>query len=194
MTPLESSATTERSLPSTHDETDSARAARRGRALDVTFRISIILKGLDGAFELIAGVVLLFLSPSALQGIARVVFQQELSENPHAFVATSVLHLTSGLSTSATLFGAVYLLLHGLVKVLLVWAVLKEKLWAFPWMIVFLLAFIAYQGFEMTQHFTIGLLLLTVFDLFVTWLTVLEYRKRRRVRHARLRSEEISAD
>ena len=33
------------------------------------------------------------------------------------------------------LFGAVYLLTHGLVKVVLVVALLLNKLWAYPWMI-----------------------------------------------------------
>jgi uncharacterized membrane protein len=157
------------------------RARRDGRALDITFRISIVLKGADGFIELIGGALLLFLSPTALNDIAQVVFQHELLQDPHDFIATHVLHLTAGLDESSTLFGAVYLMLHGLVKVVLVWAVLREKLWAFPWMIAFLLAFIAYQGYEMALHFTIGLLLLTIFDVFVTWLTALEYRKRRRV-------------
>jgi uncharacterized membrane protein len=153
-----------------------------GRALDLTFRISIVLKGLDGALEVIGGVLLLLLTPTALNGIARVVFQHELIEDPTDFVATHVLHLTAGLSVSATLFGAAYLLLHGLVKVVLVWAVLRERLWAFPWMIAFLAAFIVYQSYEMILRFSVGLLLLTLFDVFVTWLTIVEYRKRRRLR------------
>lgn len=155
-------------------------SGREGRALDIAFRISIVLKGLDGGLELIGGVLLLVLSPTALNGIARVVFQRELLEDPHDFVANHVLTLTAGLHVSGTLFGAVYLLLHGLVKVILVWAVLKERLWAFPWMIVFLLAFIVFQCWQMILHFSLGLLLLTLFDVFVTWLTALEYRKRRR--------------
>jgi uncharacterized membrane protein len=34
--------------------------------------------------------------------------------------------------------GAVYLLAHGLVKVILVAALLKNQLWAYPWTIAFL--------------------------------------------------------
>jgi uncharacterized membrane protein len=66
------------------------------------------------------------------------------------------------------------------VKVLLVVAVLRDKLWAFPWMIGFLIVFIGYQIYQISVAFSIGLILLTVFDAFIVWLTVIEYRKHRR--------------
>ena len=156
------------------------RARADGELLDRTFWVGIVLKGLDGTLELIGGALLLFLSPHELNGIAQDIFQHELIEDPHDFLANSALHLTSTLSVSSTLFGAVYLLLHGVAKVILVWAVLRNKFWAYPWLIAFLLVFIVYQTYEMVVHFSIGLLLLTVFDIFITWLTWLEYGKRRR--------------
>lgn len=167
----------------TSQSTSASVRQRRGSVLDITFRISLILKGIDGIAELIGGVLLLFISPTALDAGARVVFQHELAQDPNDFIATHVLHITSGLDSSATIFGAVYLMLHGVVKVVLVWAVLREKLWAFPWMIAFLIAFMGYQAYEMVLSFSAGLLALTVFDVFVTWLTVIEYRKRRRAVH-----------
>jgi len=83
------------------------------------------------------------------------------------------------LTGSSVRFGAAYLISHGVVKIVLVTALLRNKLWAYPWMIAFLLAFIAYQVYRMTFAFSIGLLALTVFDVFVTWLTYLEYGKQR---------------
>ncbi len=153
-------------------------------ALDRTFRVSLVLKGLDGLLELVGGVLLLLVSPNQIGALARFLTQHELSEDPHDFIATQLLHLTSSLTVSASLFGAIYLLLHGLVKVVLVWAVLRDKLWAYPWMIAFLLVFIVYQIYQISVSFSLGLILLTAFDLFVVWLTWLEYRKRgvRRIR------------
>lgn len=80
------------------------------------------------------------------------------------------------LSGSATLFGAIYLLLHGLVKIVLVWAVLKDKLWAYPWMIAFLLVFIPYQGYRIAVAFSWDLVLLTAVDIFIVGITAREYR------------------
>ncbi|HLZ94139.1 MAG TPA: DUF2127 domain-containing protein, partial [Candidatus Dormibacteraeota bacterium] len=74
---------------------------------------------------------------------------------------------------------------HGLVKIVLVAALLKNKIWAYPWMIAFLIAFILYQLYRMTFAPSIGLAGLTVFDAIVTWLTIREYQKQRTLRSAK---------
>ncbi|MFC4395192.1 DUF2127 domain-containing protein [Arthrobacter sedimenti] len=154
--------------------------AQSGTALlDRTFRISLLLKGLDGVLELIGGVLLLLVTPAQIGDVARFLTQHELAQDPRDFVANSLLHMTANLSGSASLFGAVYLLLHGVVKIVLVWAVLKEKLWAYPWMIAFLLVFIAYQLYRISVSFSWGMVLLTAFDIFIVWITWREYRMRR---------------
>src|SRR6266571_5618426 len=53
------------------------------------------------------------------------------------------------------------------VKIVLVTALLRNKLWAYPWMIAFLIAFIAYQVYRMTFAPSVGLVALTIFDAFV---------------------------
>jgi uncharacterized membrane protein len=147
--------------------------------LDKTFRVSLILKGLDGLLELVGGILLLLVSPAQIGAWVRLLTQHELSEDPHDLVATTLVHWAGTMTVSATLFGALYLLLHGAVKVVLVWAVLRDKLWAYPWMIAFLMAFILYQSYELVVAFSWGLALLTAFDIFIVWLTWHEYRAHR---------------
>ncbi len=156
-----------------------AKANPNRTLLDKTFKVSLVLKGLDGVLELVGGILLLLVSPAEMGSVVRYVTQHELSEDPHDLIATALVHLAGTMTTSATLFSAIYLLLHGLVKVVLVWAVLRDKLWAYPWMIAFLLVFIAYQGYELLVAFTWGMVLLTAFDIFIVWLTLHEYRAHR---------------
>ena len=150
-----------------------------GNLLDKVFKISLVLKGLDGILELVGGVLLLLVSPAQLGSLVQFLTQHELSEDPHDLIASYLVHLAGNLTVSATFFGAIYLLLHGLVKIILVWAVLKDKPWAYPWMIAFLLIFIAYQSYELVVAFTWGMVLLTLFDIFIVWLTWHEYRAHR---------------
>jgi uncharacterized membrane protein len=75
------------------------------------------------------------------------------------------------------LFGAIYLLAHGLVKVILVAALLKNQLWAYPWTIGFLGVFIVYQLYRLSLKPSVGLTALTIFDAVIVWLTWREYRK-----------------
>lgn len=162
--------------------TMAARAAGSIRREVLVFRITLILKGLDGLLELVGGALLLALRPEQIQGIARLFTREELNEDPQDFIATHLLAASNSLSAHGGLsfWGALYLLSHGLIKVVLVWAVLRDRLWAFPWMIGFLLVFIVYQGYAMIVHFTIGLLLLTLLDVVVCYLTVREWRRLRR--------------
>ena len=68
-------------------------------------------------------------------------------------------------------------------KIVLVAALLKNKLWAYPWMIAFLGAFIVYQAYRLTFKLSFGLAALTFFDVVIAWLTFREYRKQL-ARHA----------
>jgi uncharacterized membrane protein len=134
---------------------------------------------LDGALETIGGLVLLFVSPSTIDRLARTFTEHELSRDPHDFIARHLLHSTGQLTHGKTLYASIYLLSHGLAKVVLVVFVLREQLWAYPGMIVLLLAFIVYQVYKLAIQFTVGLTLLTIFDAFVVWLTWREYQSRR---------------
>jgi uncharacterized membrane protein len=145
--------------------------------LDQTFEVGIILKGLDGVLEVIGGLLLLVVSPATISRVVANLTQHELSEDPHDFLATHLLKTAHGLTGSAVLFGAVYLLSHGVVKIVLVVALLKNELWAYPWMLVFLGVFIVYQVYRLSVRPSIGLTALTVFDALIAWLTYREYRK-----------------
>lgn len=155
---------------------------RQGDLLDRAFLVGIILKGLDGLLEVLGGLLLLLVSPATIADVARALTQHELSEDPHDFLATHLLHATGTLTGSALTFGAVYLLTHGLVKIVLVAALLRNQLWAYPALIVFLIVFIVYQLYRMTYAPSVGLAGLTVFDAIVTWLTIREYQRQRAVR------------
>ncbi|MBO0890238.1 MAG: DUF2127 domain-containing protein [Acidothermales bacterium] len=156
---------------------------RSGSLLDRGFAVGILLKGLDGLLELVGGALLLFVSPATIQRVVVALTHEELSEDPHDLIAVHLLHATHGLTAASVGFAAAYLIAHGVVKVVLVVAVLQNRLWAYPWMIVFLLAFIGYQLYRIALVPTAGLIALTVFDVAVVWLTYREYRKQRARRH-----------
>lgn len=154
-------------------------ATRDPAWLDKAFRISLVLKGLDGVLELVGGILLLLVSPDQIGSVVRTLTQHELAEDPQDLLAGALVHAAGTMTLSASLFGAIYLLLHGLVKVVLVWAVLKDRLWAYPWMIAFLLIFICFQEYQIWVAFSWGLFLLTLFDIVIVWLTWHEYRSHR---------------
>lgn len=147
--------------------------------LDRVFAVGIIGKGLNGAVELVGGLLLLFVSPALIHSVVVALTQEELSEDPGDVIASHVLHTANGLTGNAVLFGSIYLFAHGIVKVVLVIALLLNKFWAYPWMIGVLVIFIAYQLYRIALTPTAGLIALTVFDLVIVALTWREYGQQR---------------
>jgi len=147
------------------------------KRLHQAFIVGLVLKGLDGILEFASGLVLLIVTPTAINGLAQALTKQELSQDPNDFLANHIVRSAASLGHSGVLFGGLYLLSHGLVKLILVAAVLKQKLWAYPWMIGFILLFMIYQTYRIAVVPTLGLTLLTIFDAIVVVLTWIEYRQ-----------------
>lgn len=152
-----------------------------GDALDRAFAVGIIAKGLDGIIEILGGLLLLVATPEAIGRLLEALTRGELAEDPNDFLATRLLHLSASdtLTAGGLRFAAIYLLAHGVVKVVLVAAVLRGKLWAYPWMIGFLLLFIGYQLFRIAVDPTVGMIALTIFDAILTWLAIREWKRHR---------------
>ena len=155
-------------------------AKRTLTRLDETFYATLVLKAADSLLEVIGGILILAVSPASIGRLTRALTQNELSKEPHDFIANHILKIGQDFShSSSRYFAAFYLLSHGLVKIFVIIALFKQKLWAYPTMIVVLGLFIIYQLYRLTFAFSIGLVLLTIFDLVVIWLTWLEYKRHR---------------
>jgi uncharacterized membrane protein len=145
--------------------------------LDRIFEIGIILKGIDGVLETLGGLLLFAVTPTTIDRLVARLTQHELSEDPNDFIARHLLRYAHNLTGSAVAFAAVYLLIHGIIKIVLVVALLRNQAWAYPWMIGFLLVFIGYQLYRLALSPTFGLTALTIFDALIVWLTWREWRR-----------------
>src|SRR2546425_13267608 len=145
--------------------------------LHVAFEIGVILKGLNGLLELIGGILLLAFPPSAIQRFVVELTNNELSRDPSDFIATHLRAAADDLSVGAKAFAAIYLLSHGVIKAGLVYALIKDKLWAFPWAIGVFGAFGIYQMYRYVLHQSGWLIALTVLDVFVIVLTWFEWQR-----------------
>lgn len=155
----------EQAKPIRHDLTDDA------------FRVSLYLKGLDGLLESMGGILLILINPDEINRLARWLTQGELSTDPHDYIANHILKTAHDLTGASLAFGAAYLLSHGLVKIFLVVQVLRDRLWAYRALIIVIGLFVIYQIYRIIIKFSISMLLLTLFDLLIIYLTQKEYRR-----------------
>jgi uncharacterized membrane protein len=140
------------------------------------FEVSILLKGAHALIECVGGILLVFISTATIASWVSSLTQEELYEDPHDLVATNLLYYAQHFSVSTEHFYAFYLLSHGIIKLLLVIGLLRNKLWAYPASLATLGLFIIYQVYRYSYTHGIGLIILTVFDLAVMVLIWHEYR------------------
>ncbi len=147
--------------------------------LDKTYEVGIIIKGIDGVLEIIGGLLVLFLSPTAVNSITHFLTQHSLQENSHAIIANHIVKLGDHLASGHNLFAAAFLLTHGLVKVVLVTCLLLNKLWAYPWALGALGLFLIYQIYLLITNPTFGMAFLTVLDTAIIFLVYREWQQQK---------------
>ncbi len=148
------------------------------RRIHQVFEFSIVLKGLNALVEVGAGLFLLVFDHRHVTAIAHWLEHRELVRKD--VIIELLIRLTESFSVSAQTFAIYYLISHGAVKLVLVWGLLRNKTWAYPASLVVLGLFIAYQLYRMTWAPSIGLALLTAFDVLIVGLIWHEYRLVRR--------------
>jgi len=155
---------------------------RRQSLLHDTFRAGITLKGIDGILEVVGGVILWFVHASALNHVARLFLQHDLPFDRHEFVTIHLFQATQHLAT-ARHFIAIYLVLHGLIKAVLVTALWFDALWAYPLTIGVFGLFSVYQLYRFTHTHSLALILITIFDVLIIYLTWREYNDQKFAPH-----------
>jgi uncharacterized membrane protein len=139
------------------------------------FQVSILLKGVHALIECLGGTILALVSTASIVNFVNTITLNELIGDPNDFLATHLLALARDFSVQTQHFYAFYLLSHGLVKVLLVIGLLREKLWSYPASLIVLALFVVYQLYRFSYTHGLGLIVLTVFDVIVMGLIWHEY-------------------
>jgi uncharacterized membrane protein len=150
--------------------------ALRQNARRILFYTTVWLKGLDGALELLGSVLLLTVPASLIIGGVRLLTQDEIVEDPRDLVANYLRNLARHVVFTSNHFIAAYLFIHGVIKIALVWALLRRELWAYPPAMFVFAGLIVYQMYRFSLTCGWGLLALSGVDVVMVILVFLEYR------------------
>jgi uncharacterized membrane protein len=152
------------------------RFSRREARVHRVFQISLLLKAAHSLVEIIGGTLLAVVSQQAILRIANLLTQDELFEDPRDVIANYILSSARSLSIDQKSAAAFFLLSHGIVKLFLTVAVLRNKPWAYPAFMLALGLLISYQSYRLMHVFSLGLTAVTILDGIVLVLTWHEYR------------------
>lgn len=151
--------------------------------LHLLFKVGVVIKGIDGALEAVAGIALCFTSTATLRHLVDLLTQGELQEDPNDFIATHLVNFFHQLSVGTEHFAAAYLIIYGITKVGLVIGLLHGKLWAYPAALVVLGLFLGYQIYRFSHKHSTGLAFVSLLDLailIVIWRDYQYFKARRR--------------
>jgi uncharacterized membrane protein len=139
------------------------------------FELGILIKGVDGGLELVGGLLLVFLSPVAINRVVFFIVSGELKEDPTDLVANLLLHTTRG-AIEVRVPASVFLIVHGIVKLVLVGGLASNRLWSYPAAILVFAGFTIYQLYQLSQQYSLFLETASVLDVIVILLVIAEYR------------------
>jgi uncharacterized membrane protein len=124
------------------------------KVLHQIFEFGIFVKGINGVWESVTGLLLIFLNKPLFK------FVGNFSHNTKIFVAS-------------------YLLIHGILNLFLAVQLYRDRIWAYLATITVTTIFIFYQIHRIIQHHSIFLTFITVFDFLFVILAWHEYNRRK---------------
>lgn len=145
--------------------------------LDKIFEGGIIIKGATGLFEFLGGTLLFFVDPAKLQHFLTAVTARVFVDEPRSTLGAFLLHSAQHINLGNRWFAVAYLWIHAGVKLVAVFGLLRNQLWAYPFSLITLGILMIYQVYSIIVHVHIGMVLLTIFDVFILWLIWREWGK-----------------
>jgi len=143
------------------------------------FRFGIYTKGFIGVWEVISGLLFLFIKRSTLHKWHVWIIRNELLEHPNDKIMSLLSSLTQNFSHGTRVFAAMYIIIHGLLNIFLSVQLYREKHQAYLVAIGIISIFIPYQIYRIYIHHSIILTIITVFDFFFIQFIWHEYKRHR---------------
>lgn len=143
----------------------------REESLHKLFWWSLAVKAAQSAAEAALGVVVMFISTETMLEGAKY-----LSAFLPGILETMVMSAVHAIAVEGRLFMILYLLSHGIVRLALIIGVYRDKHWAYPALMALLAMFIVSQMVTYSVSHSVVLLVFSVIDAVILWLTWHEYR------------------
>lgn len=151
---------------------------RHSKWFDVAYRVGVAIKGVDGTVELLAGILLL-IAPNTPHRLLLKVANEAGQHSGSIFrlFENSIIRIDGELTGGVLLFVIAFLIIHGVVKLVLVYALLKRIYKAYPYALGALVVLLIIQVIPLfSDPGNIGIWLFTILDVAIIYLVWGEYQ------------------
>lgn len=144
---------------------------------EILFRIGLALKGFDSLLEAVGGVLLF--TPVLLNRAFRYVVWHEIYFIGRHPLAARLANSASKAAAEPHYLMGVYLVLHGLLKLVFIIAVFRQRRWGYFGILAILLAFCGLEFYDAATRPSWAAAVFGLFDLILAGIIANEYRIRK---------------
>jgi uncharacterized membrane protein len=153
-------------------------AAEKYSLVDLAYLATLIVKGFDGAVEILSGFVIFLTGPQRIYRWVVRVTAPELYDGSHTAAVHAIRRGAEHLATTGAHFVEFYLIVHGLLKLALVLVLLRGGgRWVFPVGALILVGFIGFMSWRLHEQWSGWLLGFALFDVLTLMLVLTEWQR-----------------
>ena len=153
-------------------------APQKSSPMHQAYLATLMVKGFDGAIEILAGLVILITGPQRIYRWIVRITAPELYDGSHVAAVHAIRRGAEHLATTGAHFVEFYLVVHGLLKLAVVVVLLRGGgRWIFPVGALILVSFIGYMGWRLQEQWSGWLLGFALFDVLTLALVLNEWAK-----------------
>lgn len=156
----------------------SEQGSRQEKDITWVFDLALILKLINGGLEVLVALLVLVIPASLVVKVTEFITGGELSQDPDDLVSTALRNAAHSFAIHTHYLLAIYLALHGAVKIILVIGIFKGKKIAYPLFMAALAIFATYETYRGFIRHELLLQIFAVIDFSILVLTSYEYRRR----------------
>lgn len=147
----------------------------RNNVIEIGFYIGLLIKAANALVEFFGGILMLVLNHEWLNRLILLIAIPELKEDPSDFIVNYFIDFGKTISLNSQHSIAIYMLIHGLVKLTVIVLLVKKKLWAYPIAVGVFGIFIAFETYSYFNSKSYLLLIVIAIDIIITIMIILEY-------------------
>ncbi|CZQ86346.1 Hypothetical protein Tpal_760 [Trichococcus palustris] len=148
----------------------------KNKVINIGFYIGLGIKAINALMEFTGGFLMLTRSHEQLNRLIHLIALPELRKDPNDVVMNYFIVIVQNLSISSQHAVAIYLLLHGAIKLAVIGLLWKKIMWSYPLAMFVFGLFVAYETYSYLNTQSVLLLLTIIIDVAIIMMIVLEYR------------------
>jgi uncharacterized membrane protein len=144
--------------------------------INIGFYVGMFIKAVNALIEFLGGILMIVLNHESLHSLIELIALPELRQDPNDVLMNYLITVGHNLSIGSQHSIAVYMLLHGSIKMVVIYLLWNKKIWAYKPAVAVFGMFIAYEIYSYLNSGSLLMLCIIIIDAAIIAVIILEYK------------------